>query len=60
MGAESHGHNFHRLEACPTQDLTTNTTLESNNHAFSRAIERYRPDNDILFGRKDAEQEIVD
>ncbi|XP_028080661.1 disease resistance protein RPP13-like [Camellia sinensis] len=55
----SYGEFADLLEARPAQDLTTNTTLESNNHAFSRAIERYRPDNDIFVGREDAEQEIV-
>ncbi|CAL5334297.1 unnamed protein product [Camellia sinensis] len=48
-----------RLEACRAQDLTTNTTLEFDNHTFSRAIARYRPDNDVFVGREDAEQEIV-
>ncbi|CAL5387065.1 unnamed protein product [Camellia sinensis] len=48
-----------RLETCHAQDLTTNTTLELDNHTFSRAIARYRPDNDVFVGREDAEQEII-
>ncbi|CAL5387115.1 unnamed protein product [Camellia sinensis] len=48
-----------RLETCHAQDLKTNTTLELDNHTFSRAIARYRPDNDVFVGREDAEQEIV-
>ncbi|XP_028081742.1 disease resistance protein RPP13-like [Camellia sinensis] len=47
------------LEACRAQDLTTNTTLEFDNHTFSRAIAGYRPDNDVFVGREDAEKEIV-